>query len=405
MNVIAQHHRISLLIGPVTLFSLVMLLVGCGQVEPKDLRSQTVTANTDQMFVGLAWPFDGAKGRLREGALLAQQHINAAGGIEGRELVLIEFNDRREVDQGMIFAQRVADDPTIAAVIAHLDTYIAVPTSSLYDSAGVLMITPGASGMPLTARGLNMVFRTFPNNQQQANALSDFAIQNGYNRIATYFVNNDYGQDLANFFERRGDLVGIQSVDRRSYESSGSDHRRIFIEWSHYQDFQPFDSIFLAGSLPESATIIQRIRESGLDVPIFGGAGLDANELLELGGQAVEGTVVISVFSQDITDDTVLRFVEAYLNTYGQVPDSAAAQGYDAVMLIAEAARRAGSVDPQQMAAELRGSHERWPEPWIGVTGGHRFTETGEIQDKPIVLNIVRDGEFRLLDRIQLTNR
>lgn len=385
------------------LLAVLMLLAGCGRQDPVEERARTVTANAEQLVVGLAWPFDGAKGRLREGALLAQRDLNEAGGILGRELKLLEFNDQREVDRGMIFAQRVADDPSVAAVIAHLDTYIAVPTSSVYDAAGVLMISPGASGMQLTGRGLSMVFRTFPNNRQQADALADFAIRRGHDRVVTYYVNNAYGRDLANFFERRGEALRLQSIDRRSYESVGADHRRIFREWQRYQNFRPFEALFLAGSLPESALIIQQALEEGIDVPIFGGAGLDAEQLMTLGGADMEGTVVTSVFSAEFRDQQVLDFVAAYQSHYGEIPDAAAAQGYDAVMLIAEAARRAGSVDPRAMAAELRGSDQRWPEPWVGVTGAHRFTETGDIRDKPIVLNIVRDGTFRLLERIQTT--
>ncbi|MBK1735236.1 hypothetical protein CKO15_08045 [Halorhodospira abdelmalekii] len=377
---------------------LLVSLLGCGAEDPAEQRAQKVVEEEQKLIVGLAWPFEGPQGEMREGARLAQEKLNDAGGVLGREIQFLEFDDKSEVDRAMIFAQRVADDPSVAAVIAHLDTFLAVPASSVYEAAGVLMISPGATGMPLTERGLKMVFRTHPSNLQQAEALAELARERGYNRIVIYYVNNPYGIDLANFFERRASEFGVEVVDRRAYDF-GSDHRRIFRNWLRYQEFQPFDAVFLAGSLPAAAEIIREARKMGHTVPIFGGDGLDSEILIGLGGEYSEGVITTSVFNKALPDSRVQNFVAAYEDRYGLSPSSFAAQGYDAVMLLADAAEKAGSVDPRDIAAELRGSDQRWPEPWVGVTGSHAFSEGGEIVGKPVVFNLVDGGAFYPLRR------
>jgi len=145
----------------------------------------------------------------------------------------------------------------------------------------------------------------------------------------------------------------------------------------------------LAGSLPEGAQIIRAAREVGIEVPIFAGDGLDSLDLIKLGGQAVESTEVTSFFHPNAPAPAVREFNEKFFKRYNKFPDTSAALGYDAVRLLAHAMTRAKTTVPKKVAMELHNLRG-----WPGVTGEHGFDDAGNVLNKIIIMQVVRNGKF-----------
>lgn len=372
------------------LLAAAMLLGACSEPNTAEYRNAFARANTGDIKLGVAWPLNDAKGTLKHGVEMALDEINAQGGVLGRKLGVVMKDDERSVNTGMLLAQEFAQDPSVVAVLGHLDTYIAVPVASSYEFSGIVMVSPGSTGMRLTQQGFGRIFRTMVNNRESSIQLAEYAAKQNYRRIVIYYINNDYGRDLANFFEQRANDLNLTIVDRRAYEKVGGNHARVLAEW---RNFHKFDALFLAGSLPEGAQIIREAREMGIDAAILGGIGLDAPSLISQAGKHAEGVVVTSVFHPDIPRPEVQNFTAAYQQRFGEKPDASAAQGYDTVFLLAEAIKKAGSAEPDKIAAALRTTKL-----WQGVTGNHSFNEQGELTDKKIVLNVVRNGRFEFLE-------
>jgi branched-chain amino acid transport system substrate-binding protein len=368
-----------------------LLLGGCDEQPAARRRAERLAAPQAELLVAVAWPLNSSKAAMVDGVRLAQEEINAAGGVlGGRKIRLLVKDDASSLSTGRQVAQEIADNLDVAAVIGHLNTYVAAPASQIYERAGLLMITPGASGQKVTEQGGRLVFRSLPNNRDQARQIGDYALAQGYKRVAIYYIKNDYGNDLANCFEQRAHELGIVVADRRSYSMEANEHRTLMADWS---TLLKTDAIFLIGSMPDSPVIIREARAAGLRVPVFGGAGLDSQELIARGGRDIEGTVIFSLFSADDPSPQARAFAARYRRRYGTLPDSSAAQGYDAMQLLAHAVRQANSAVPEQIAAALRATRG-----WQGATGSHVYNDKGDPVAKRLAKVVVRNGRFEYFD-------
>lgn len=370
---------------------LVLLLAACGSDDPYENRLETLEDNKETLNIALAWPYDpdmgGTKTTIRQGIELAIDEVNRDGGVLGRKLKLSLYNDQRDINVGLRIAQRITQDLSLFAVIGHLDSYISMPTTTTYESAGLIVLNPGSTDSALTLRGDRHLFRTLSTNDQQGRQLARYLEKAGKERVMIYYVNNSYGLALANSFENEAVKQKITIVDRRAYDKFSRDHARTMQDWNSFHDF---DSIFLAGSMPEGIEIIREIRESGIDVDIFAGAGLDSLDFVQTGGADIAGTKVISFFHPAVAEPSVQAFVKAYREAYGTEPvEASAALGYDAIKLLAESVNKAGTLERNTVSAQIRSMAG-----WQGATGRYEFDENGDVVDKMLVLTQVRNGQF-----------
>jgi branched-chain amino acid transport system substrate-binding protein len=365
---------------------LALFLNGCSNGDVASERASRAAKATGDIMVGVTWPFSTAKGTLWEGVELARDEINGAGGVMGRKISLLKEDDKLSVTTGISIAHKFADNPDVVAVIGTLNSYIAVATAPVYEFGGVVWVTPGSSVAKLTKQGYKDVFRIIPDNRDVGEDLADYAKSKNYKRVLVYYVKNDYGLDLANAFEQRASAIGVEVTDRLSYLAGSTDYRLAMQNW---KDFYTFDAIFLAGSLPESAQIIKDARAIGIKVPIFAGDGLDSDELIKLGGAAVEGIEVVSFFHAGQPDQKVETFDAKYRKRYGRLPDTSAALGYDAMRLVARSMITAGTTVPANVSKELHATRA-----WPGVTGTFNFDAAGNVVKKPIVIQVVKNGRF-----------
>lgn len=370
---------------------LVLLLAACGSDNPYEDRLEALEENTQTLNIALAWPYDADKGgtktTIRQGVELAIDEVNSSGGVLGRKLKLSLYNDQRDINVGLRIAQRISQDESLFAVIGHLDSYISMPTSMTYEHAGLIVINPGSTDSALTLRGDQHLFRTLSTNDEQGKQLARYLQRTGKKRVMVYYVNNSYGLALANSFENEAVKQKITIVDRRAYDKFSRDHARTMQDWNSFHDF---DSIFLAGSMPEGIEIIREIRESGINVDIFAGAGLDSLDFVADGGDDIAGTKVISFFHPAVNTPSVQDFVKAYCTAYGSDPvEASAALGYDAVKLLAESVNKAQTLERDAVTAQIRSMTG-----WQGGTGRYEFDENGDVVDKMLVLTQVENGQF-----------
>ncbi|MBB2484695.1 ABC transporter substrate-binding protein [Mitsuaria sp. WAJ17] len=370
---------------------LCLLLAACQKLSPQQEREQRLAASRGDLLVALAWPLGGGKSTLLKGVQLATEQVNAGGGaFDGRALRLLVKDDGGTLAHGRMAAQEIANHEDVVATIGHLNTFIAIPAARIYERAGILYLSPGSSGNKLTEGGSSLTFRTLQNNSDQGRQICDYARSQGLHNIAVYYIKNEYGTDLANHFEQQCREMGVQIADRRSYRMGGDHYAAVMHDWA---SLLHFDAIFLAGSLPESAQIVREARQAGIRVPIFGAAGLDSLQLIELGGRDVEGVVVFSQFSHQTPRPEVAAFVKAYQARFGTLPDSSAAQGYDTMMLLARALRDARSAVPARIAESLRQVRG-----FQGVTGAFDVSASGDVIGKVMTPLVVREGRFQRLE-------
>jgi branched-chain amino acid transport system substrate-binding protein len=145
------------------LFAGLLTLTSCERGTPAQQRARHLADAEGEVVVAVAWPLKLGKASLSQGVDLAVEEINRSGGmLGGRRLKILYKDDASSLSKGRLVAQEIADNLDVAAVIGHLNTYITAPASQIYERAGVLMITPGASGQKITDRGAQLAGQPRP---------------------------------------------------------------------------------------------------------------------------------------------------------------------------------------------------------------------------------------------------
>lgn len=376
------------------LLAFLLLLTSCNfQDDPVKARIEYAEKGTGAIHLGIVWPFTLAKDLFREGVNMAVGEVNEMGGVLGRKLEVQFGDDRSSSYEGLVVAQDFARDHRLLYVIGHYDAHVILTTSLIYQVNSILFITPGTTGFRSTRRGLGLVFNSYHTEQEIIGSLVGYCERSNYYRMAVAFQNTPYGSGLADIFENRAGERGMEILARLPYDRPDQRVIRHMVEVLN--NSERVDALFIAGLMPEIAQVIASLRHLGMNLPIVGIDDLDTELFLEVAGKAAEGTVFPSTFDPGSPRPEVAEFSRRFEALYGKPPDPWAAQGYDAVKLLAFAVRQAGSAVPARVAAVLRRTRG-----WVGVTGSHTFNEQGEVVGKSLVLKQAKEGQFVFLEEI-----
>lgn len=356
-----------------------LLLTGCTQSDEHN-----------EIVIGVAWPFKADNNLFDEGIDLAVREINSSGGIQGRELRLLKKDDGSDLEKGMAIAQSFADNKAIQAVVGHGDSFISLPASTIYNNAGLVMLSPSSTAPDLTKNGYQYIFRDIPSDDEITRRLAIYLAQQGYQRMVIYYSNDSYGTGLANSFEDQAKSQGITIVDRFNDYTSMEDLKRLQFRWLAYG----YDGIFIARTMPEGGQFIFNARQAGINAPFIAGDALDDPLLSEIGGKAAEGTIIGSVFNPNLDRPEVKRFVMDFLKEYNQTPNSYAATGYDAVKMLAITIGKSDLQNRATVAKELENLGR-----WSGVAGIHEFNNIGNDIGDLVVLKKLKNQKFEYIDK------
>ncbi len=379
------------------LMSAALLMYGCNyeSTDTQKERAEKAERSMGDIVIG-AVDTSANQSFFMKGVNLAVNIINEKGGLLGRKVKIIAFDDKGDIDTAQRIARQLSANTDVVAVVGHLFSSVAVPASITYAQNGILFITPGATNPLLTAPRSPFIFRNIPTDSVIGFQLADFAKASSFKSIAIFYQRDADMKALTDRFQERAGENGISVVATRSFFKWQNDFRDIL---SELKDQYKFDCIFIAGILPSPAYIIKQARDMGIKAPVLGPAGLDSPSLLTIAGKAAEGTVVATVFNPKYPGKATQDFIDRFQTEYGFEPDTWAAQGYDAVSVLSHAIDEAGSVVPIVVGATLR-----YLKDWEGVTGSYSFNTKGDIEGKSIYFKQVQDGKFAFLkseDRVQ----
>lgn len=362
-----------------------LIVFFCGVVLIACQDTSSAVSGDAPFVVAVVWPNEARNDLFWKGVQMAADDLNENGGVAGQRVVLQWYDDGNDPREAKALAQKLADNPNVDAVLGHYSSEVALAVAPIYQFGGKLWISPGATTSRLTLPDSALVVRTIPSVTLVAEQLADFAAKRGFARLLLISAKDEYGLSLGNSFEQRARENGLVIVDRRAYREGEVDFS------SHLTDWQTlaFDAIFLAGRPPEAPHFIIQARQLGVQAPIFGGTGLYTPDLITLGGEEVEGTIAASFYHVDETKPEVERFVQVFQERYTFEPDFWAAQGYDALQLLAEGVQRAGTREPREVAYALYDFQS-----WTGMAGTYTFLGNGEVS-KPVVLEIVQGEAFQ----------
>lgn len=350
--------------------------------------SQTRQGANGEIVIGVAWPLLANDGGVSEGIELAVNEVNAAGGVNGRNLKIQPKDDEASVTKGMSVAQSFAENMETVAVIGHRNSYVSIPAASMYEKAGLVMLSPGSTAPELTEHGYRYIFRSIPSDAEIAKELVNYAVKAGHKRMVIYYVDDAYGRGLANAFEDNAGGAGINIVDRISYYGDLHGLNNLRLKWQALG----YDGVFVAETVKGGAHFIADARKIGVLVPFLGGNAMDSLSLSEIAGSAAEGTTIGTIFNVNENRAKVQKFVNDFQAKYGHLPTPWSAQGYDAVRLLVTAMEQARSSDPAKISEALHGLKN-----WEGVSGYHTFDENGDEKGRMVVIKQLKNGKLEPL--------
>jgi len=321
--------------------------------------------------VGAAGPWKESYGIMtRQGIDLAVEEINRAGGIHGSPLRVIARDDDADPARATAIAESFVRDPSVLAVIGHVNSGAMIAAARVYDGA-LTAVATSASSPDLTGAS-PWVFRVISSDSLNGVTLGRFASQIGgtapaMKQAAVLYENDAYGRGLADAFRRnfRGTIVSFDPIDEA------------------LADAEPFVAnikarhpgiVFVASLEKAALAILHEAKRQQLDAMFLGGDGWQS---IVSDTVASEGAYVGTSFNGEDPSPAVQRFVAAFRKRYGTMPDAFAALGYDATMLVARAIASRGSDRRgiRDYIASLRPDH-----PFQGVTGPAYFSEGGDPQ-------------------------
>lgn len=368
------------------------LLISCNPGTSSEKREQRAGKATGDIFIGIVHTSVSSNFFL-EGINLAVEEINQRGGVLGRNIRTIIHDDMKDSRKGEEIAAELADNDAVVAVVGHGSSNTAIPASVIYEKAGMVFISYGAKDPDLTHYSGNFTFRNIPTQKNFGYEMANFSHVGKLKKTVVFHEREAAQKVLADIFKKEATALGIEIIATRSYFAWEMDFKEIIAQLKKEYEF---DSIVIAGTMPAAAELVKELREMGISVPILGGDGLDSPDLWAIAGRAAEGIVLPTVFNPGDPNKLTRDFVKNFQSKYELPPDTWAAQGYDAMSLLAHAIEESGSTVPIIISSGLR-----FLENWKGVTGSYAFVPEGDITDKEIYFKKMKKGEFVFINEKQ----
>ena len=296
------------------------------------------------------------------GVVLAIEEINAAGGVLGKQLELFFEDNQTKPGESATAAKKLLSREKVIALIGEVSSGRSLEAAPIAQAAHVPMIAPAATNPKVTETG-DYIFRVCFIDPFQGTVMAKFAKDEmKAKRVAILSsVSNAYSLGLAKFFKETFTTTGGEIVTEKNYSEGDKDFRAQLTAVKA----SGADAVFVPGYYTESALIVRQARELGITVPFFGGDGWEDEQLLGIGGRALDGCFYSTHFSAENTDPTVAKFAAKYKARWNnEVPGAFSALGYDAIYVLADAIKRAGTTDGPKLRDALATTKD-----YSGVSG------------------------------------
>jgi branched-chain amino acid transport system substrate-binding protein len=324
---------------------------------------------------------------------LGLKEVNDGGGINGRKVNLIIYDDRLNPQEAVAIANKLIEKDKVVGVASGSYSGPTRVTAPIFQKAGMPMVAgyavhPDVTWDPKEKKPNDFCFRNGFLGEIEGAAAAEFAVKNlKAKNIALIFMDNDFGRAISSGFAERAEKLGAAVLTKQMYKFPGEKDFRPFL--TRIKEGNP-DVIFAAGYYNEAASIVRQSKELGIKSQILGEEGFDSPKFLEIAGPAAEGVIIATNLDRDDPRPLVQNFLKNYRKAYNEDADMVGASSYDAFMILVNAIRKAGT-DPKAIQKALLETKD-----YNGLTGKiSRFVQ-GEVV-KPVQIQVVKDGKFRRL--------
>lgn len=318
------------------------------------------------------------------GIKLAVKEINAAGGVNGKQVKLITYDDKGDSKEAGNAVTRLITQDKVTAVLGEVASSLSLAGGAVCQQYKVPMITPSSTNLRVTV-GRDMVFRVCFTDDQQAYAIARFVYENlKFNKTAILFDQTQaYSKGLRDDFVKSYTAMGGQVTIEQTFSGGDQDFSA---QLTSIKATNP-QIILVPGYYTEGGNIAIQARKLGITAPLIGGDGWDSEQLAVIGKDAIEGSYYSNHSAPDQPNSNLAAFIEHYKAEYSnQTPDALGGLGYDAAMVLFDSMKRAKSLAGPDLAAAIAGTNG-----FQGVTGVITIDKNRNAR-KPIVIVQMKKG-------------
>lgn len=343
----------------VTVLMISSLLVACSN-----------PAATNEIKIGINYELSGGAATYGQGSVegieLAIEQINAAGGINGKKIVPVKYDNKSEPETAQTLANKLITQDKVVAILGPATTgcfKAEIPVGNK-NKVPVASGSATADDVTYTDAGVQeYAFRVCFSDSFQGKVMANFALNNLKARSAVIIMDSssDYGKGLAKNFRETFTAGGGTIVAEEAFVAGDTDFNAILTKIKG----QSFDAIYIPGYYNEAGLIIKQARAQGINVPVLGADGFDSPVLLELAGaDALNSVYFTNHYSSLDKDPAVVKFIEDFKAKYNKEPDAFNALGYDLAKFVADAIGRADALNGESVKKALEATKD-----FAGVTG------------------------------------
>jgi len=356
-----------------------LVIFGC---EKKKEQAQTESIYK----IGALLPLTGNIGeygeRIRKGIELAKEEI--------KDLKLkILYEDTQGVPRlGINGAKKLVEVDGVKYIIGAVSSSVTLAVEPITTKKKVLLFSPASSSPKLS--GISPYFvRNWPSDDLEARAMALFAYKNlGIKKVVIFFVENDYGLGLKDTFQKTFESLGGKVLGTERYPLNNVDFRAYISKYKN--SFGKIDAFYIGGYHREMASFVKQLRELGYKGIILTATNFSVPEAIRLAGKYAEG-VYVSTPYVDFSRGKAKEFYEKFKKKYGYEPSQFEANGYDALVLIAEGIKKYGYENTIKVSEYIRSLKN-----YESAGGIMSFTREGNVI-KPIAIKVVKDRKLELI--------
>ena len=374
----------------ILLVALTMTLIsGCGG-----------STNANEIKIGINYELTGEVASYGQASVdgieLAIDEINTAGGINGKKINAVKYDNKSDKSQATTLATKLMTQDKVVAVLGPATSGAFKATIPEANKNKVVVASGSATADDVTvdANGVKeYAFRICFSDSYQGTAMANYALNNMSATKAVVIMDNssDYAKGLAANFTTTFEAGGGQVVATEAFVAGDTDFNAIITKIKG----NDFDVIFIPGYYNEAGLIIKQARNQGIDTPILGAYGFGAPELTELAGaDALNNVFFSSHFSSLNKDPSFTGFIQNFKTKHGKEPDQFAALGYDLAMFLADGIKRAGSTDTAAIKDALASTKD-----FVGITGSFSMDENHN-PIKAVVVVGIENGVHATSERV-----
>jgi branched-chain amino acid transport system substrate-binding protein len=327
-------------------------------------ESQTAAVATD-IPVGLYGAMSGSEASFgqatMQGVKLAAEEINASGGVLGKKIRLVIEDDQGKAEEAASAVTKLITRDNVIAIIGENSSNQSLAAAPICQANGIPMISPSSTNPNVTKKG-DYIFRVCFTDPYQGKALATFVRQNLAATSAAILRDNknDYSVGLAEVIRAEFTRLGGKIVAEQSYSGGDNDFRP---QLTAIKSSNP-QVLFVPGFYTDAGQIALQARDLGISVPLVGGDGWDSPTVIAIGGKAVDGCYFSDHYFVGEERPAVQRFVGEINKRTGKNPDANSALGYDALYILTNAIKAAGSLDRKAIRDRIATTKE-----YGGVSG------------------------------------